>query len=77
MDRFALFIADFLDYIRTEKGLSSHTIEAYGRDIGAFAASLAVKDWKLVTSASILEFLLISRVNSLGSELVFLLSLGF
>lgn len=57
MDRFHLFIRDFLDYIRTEKGLSSHTIEAYGRDIGAFAASLAVKDWKLVNSSAVLEFL--------------------
>lgn len=48
---------DFLDYIRSEKGLSSHTIEAYGRDIETFAESLIVKNWKEVTSEEILNFL--------------------
>lgn len=56
-DSFTLLKNDFLDYIRSEKGLSSHTIEAYGRDIGAFADLLSVKDWKRVTPETILEFL--------------------
>jgi len=56
-DRFALAVLDFLDYIRSEKGLSPHTIEAYGRDIRSFADQLAVKDWKQVTPESILSFL--------------------
>ena len=57
MDRFGLWISDFADYIRTEKGLSPHTIEAYLRDIETFASTLAVKDWKVADSASILSFL--------------------
>lgn len=48
---------DFLDYIRSEKGLSSHTIEAYSRDIDSFAQSLPVKNCKEVTSEHILAFL--------------------
>jgi integrase/recombinase XerD len=56
-DTFNRLRLDFLDYIRSEKGLSSHTIEAYGRDIETFAESLAVKNWKEVTSEEILNFL--------------------
>lgn len=48
---------DFLDYIRSEKGLSSHTIEAYGRDISAFALFLQDKEWKAVVPEDILSFL--------------------
>lgn len=50
-------IADFLDYIRSEKGLSPHTIEAYGRDIESFCSYLSIKDWKAVTPENILGFL--------------------
>ena len=35
MDPFRAFI-DFIAYLRSEKGLSPHTIEAYGRDIKVF-----------------------------------------
>ncbi len=56
-DRFTLAILDFLDYIRSEKGLSGHTIEAYGRDIRSFASFLTEKDWKKVDSGTILSFL--------------------
>lgn len=48
---------DFLDYIRSEKGLSPHTIEAYGRDISAFASFLKDKEWKSVVPEDILSFL--------------------
>lgn len=54
---FTLAISDFLDYIRTEKGLSPHTIEAYGRDVRSFADFIPVKDWKAVESKTILAFL--------------------
>ena len=50
-------IADFLDYLRCEKGLSSHTIEAYGRDVQMFASSLGHADWRAVASDAILQFL--------------------
>jgi len=47
---------DFLDYIRSEKGLSHNTILAYGRDIQAFHSFIA-KDWKEVKPEDILNFL--------------------
>jgi integrase/recombinase XerD len=50
-------IADFLDHLRCEKGLSSNTIEAYGRDVQAFAAILGHGNWSAVNSESILHFL--------------------
>lgn len=56
-DRFTLAILDFLDYIASEKGLSSHTIDAYGRDVRAFAAFIPLKDWKQVDPPLILSFL--------------------
>ncbi|HSX11555.1 MAG TPA: site-specific tyrosine recombinase XerD [Chlamydiales bacterium] len=56
-DPFSIAINDFLDFIRSEKGLSSNTIEAYGRDIRSFAAFLTVKDWKGVTPETIFAFL--------------------
>ncbi len=56
-DPFESLILDFLNYIRSEKGLSPHTIEAYGRDIRCFGESLTIKDWKQVTPEHILHFL--------------------
>ena len=50
-------IADFLDHLLCERGLSSHTIEAYGRDIRAFADVLGHAEWRAVNSDSILHFL--------------------
>jgi integrase/recombinase XerD len=50
-------IADFLDYLRSERGLSSHTIVAYGRDVQTFAAHLGHANWRSVDSGSILQFL--------------------
>lgn len=48
---------DFLDYIRSEKGLSPNTIEAYGRDISLFGSFLNGKHWKEVVPEDILAFL--------------------
>ncbi len=55
-DPFVRLRLDFLDYIRSEKGLSVHTIEAYGRDILSFADFLKVKDWKRVAPEEIHQF---------------------
>lgn len=52
-----LQILDFLDYIRSEKGLSPHTIEAYGRDIRQFVSYLQMQDPKEVKPESVLAFL--------------------
>jgi integrase/recombinase XerD len=49
-------ILDFLNYIRSEKGLSPHTIEAYGRDVSAFAEFAGV-EWKEIRSEHIVSFL--------------------
>ncbi len=48
---------DFLSYIASEKGLSPHTVEAYGRDLQAFGAHLPVCDFKAVTKQQIVDFL--------------------
>ena len=34
-------VQEFLDYLRYERGMSPHTVSAYGRDLGRFAAFLA------------------------------------
>jgi len=68
MDRFALLVSDFLDYIRTEKGLSSNTIEAYNRDILAFSATLKIKDWEQVSAQDILHFLQFLNEKSYSSS---------
>ncbi len=39
-DSFEIFICDFLDYLRSEKGLSPNTIEAYERDLRLFVSFL-------------------------------------
>ncbi len=70
MNRFELWIRDFLDYIRTEKGLSPHTIEAYGRDIEVFASLLPIKDWKEATPDSILQFLSYLKEKGYASSTV-------
>lgn len=48
---------DFLDCLRTEKGLSPHTIEAYGRDIGMFRQFLFQKEWEKIGPADIFSYL--------------------
>ena len=35
-------VAEFLDYVRYERGLSPNTVSAYGRDLASFQAFLAV-----------------------------------
>lgn len=58
--RFDLALNDFLIYLASEKGLSSNTIEAYKRDIVAFAKFLKKKadlSFTNTTEVQIVEFL--------------------
>ncbi len=48
---------EFLDYLRSEKGLSPHTVEAYGRDIRSFAQFLSNLPWPDVGGEHVLSFL--------------------
>lgn len=50
-------IDDFLNYLKSERGLSLNTIEAYGRDLVAFSSFLKHRNWALVQSEDILSFL--------------------
>lgn len=67
MDRFRL---DFLDYIRSEKGLSPHTVEAYGRDILSFLKYVGPKELKSISSNDILGFLGLLKQKSYASSSV-------
>ncbi len=63
-------IADFLDYIRSEKGLSAHTIEAYGRDLVLFKEFLQNKPWKESSANTIVDFLAWLHARSYASSSV-------
>jgi integrase/recombinase XerD len=67
---FSVAITDFLDYLRSEKGVSSHTIEAYGRDVRSFATSLSIKEWNQVSSENILAFLSQLKNSSYASATI-------
>lgn len=63
--------ADFLDHLRSEKGLSPHTIESYGRDISAFAAHLQAEgktSLQEATSDSIYSFLHQLKIKDYASS---------
>ena len=67
-DPFSLAIFEFLDYLRSEKGVSVHTIEAYGRDVHSFAHFLENKDWASVQGEDILKFLKVLQAGSYASS---------
>lgn len=53
-------LSEFLDYLRSEKGLSPNTLEAYGRDVSSFGAFLQSEgklSFREATSDSIYAFL--------------------
>jgi integrase/recombinase XerD len=62
--------SDFLDYIASEKGLSSHTIEAYGRDIQCFADFIQKKEWKEVTPEEIHKFMSFLKEKDYASSTI-------
>lgn len=64
------WVTDFLDHLRSERGLSPHTIEAYGRDVGAFHSFFNSSDWKDVQSATILSFLDTLRSRSYSTATI-------
>jgi integrase/recombinase XerD len=66
MDRWGL---DFLDYIRTEKGLSGNTIEAYGRDIRLFSEVVGTA-WEKVSGEDVLRFLGVLREKGFASSTI-------
>lgn len=68
MDHFDLAIDDFLNAIRSEKGLSPHTVEAYERDVRSFAVFLSEKSWAKVGPESILSFLGHLKAKSYASS---------
>ena len=49
-------IRDFLDHLRSERGLSPHTIEAYERDISEFSNALSIA-WPTITADQVLSHL--------------------
>ena len=57
MDLICGCIAEFLDFIRTEKGLSRNTIEAYGRDLRLFAQSVPLSHVNAIAPETIIAFL--------------------
>ena len=64
-----VLIDEFLDYLNVEKGLSSNTREAYGRDLGKFIEFLRrqkVKDVDNVTRKHITGYLLAEKERGLN-----------
>ena len=50
-------VIEFLDFLRSEKGASQHTLIAYAQDIKAFERFLSPRDWASIRSQDLLEFL--------------------
>jgi integrase/recombinase XerD len=61
-------IDQFLAYIRVEKGLSPHTIEAYGRDVRTLHTFLNEPNWSSVTQEQLVAFLSHLRERGLSSS---------
>ncbi len=62
-------LADFLAYLSSERGLSSHTIEAYGRDIRALAKFISDLPWQKVSQEEIFTFLQSLQNRYAGSSI--------
>lgn len=61
-------IDDFLNYLKSERGLSSNTISAYGRDLAAFSNFIKHQDFSSVRSQDILSFLSHLQVEKYASS---------
>lgn len=69
MDPCEQSLLDFLDVLHSEKGLSPHTIEAYGRDIRKFLASLKnFKNFRELQNSAIADFLALLKLEGYASS---------
>lgn len=50
-------IVRFVDYLRSEKQYSPHTLAAYDRDLTDFARALDLRDWEQVRSAHVRNYI--------------------
>ncbi|HUD01077.1 MAG TPA: site-specific integrase, partial [Rhabdochlamydiaceae bacterium] len=62
-------IADFLVYLGSEKGLSPHTLAAYGRDLSAFAEYSGKKAEEVVGDQIIAYFQTLKNKGIASSSL--------
>jgi integrase/recombinase XerD len=70
MEKYTLYLHDFISYIASEKGLSLNTIEAYKRDLlkwGSFLQKEKIGDIATVQERDILHFLDELRNNGFAS----------
>lgn len=71
MDDLDVAVDDFQMYIASEKGLSPHTLEAYGRDISGFISFLrnsGVKEFPDVKQAHVISYLELLRQKGYASS---------
>ena len=61
-------IKDFKVFLKLEKSLSSHSIEAYTRDVGKFITFLEIRGYELSPSGIELEHLtaFLGWINEMG-----------
>jgi integrase/recombinase XerD len=65
---FDLQISNFLDFLKSEKGLSQNTILAYGKDLSSFVDFIQHSTWEKVSSEEILSFLASLQKGSYASS---------
>lgn len=61
-------ISDFLDHLRSERGLAENSIEAYRRDVLVFHSTLAVVSWKDVHAEHIFQFMTYLKAKGYASS---------
>ncbi len=65
------YINDFCIYLSSEKGLSRHTLESYGRDVRDFMQFLnhhGIVDWTVVDPNNIIQFLALKKNGEYASS---------
>lgn len=61
----AHWLQKFLGYLRYERGLSSHTLSNYERQLTQVALSLEIQDWRALTQTKVKQALAIARKQNL------------